>query len=28
MAAGAAVCFVMRVVSVWRGWNLPRIGTS
>jgi uncharacterized membrane protein YeiH len=23
-AAGAAACFVLRVVSVWKHWNLPR----
>jgi uncharacterized membrane protein YeiH len=22
---GAVVCFLLRVVSVWRQWNLPRI---
>jgi len=26
MAAGFAVCFLLRIVSAWRGWNLPRIG--
>ena len=26
MAAGFAVCFLLRIVSTWRGWNLPRIG--
>jgi uncharacterized membrane protein YeiH len=25
MAAGAAACFLLRVVSAWQGWNLPRI---
>ena len=28
MAAGAAVCFVLRVVSAWRHWNVPRVGGS
>jgi uncharacterized membrane protein YeiH len=23
--AGAVVCFVLRVVAVWRHWNLPRV---
>jgi uncharacterized membrane protein YeiH len=27
-AVGAAVCFLLRVVSVWRGWNLPRVMTT
>jgi uncharacterized membrane protein YeiH len=22
---GAVVCFLLRVVSVWRHWNLPRL---
>jgi uncharacterized membrane protein YeiH len=22
---GAVVCFALRVVSVWRHWNLPRL---
>jgi len=26
MAAGAVVCFLVRVVSAWQHWNLPRIG--
>jgi len=26
MAAGAAACFLLRVVSARQGWNLPRIG--
>jgi len=26
MGAGFAVCFLLRIVSAWRGWNLPRIG--
>lgn len=26
MALGFAVCFVVRIVSHWQGWNLPRIG--
>lgn len=25
MSAGAAVCFLLRMVSVWRHWNLPRV---
>ena len=25
MAIGFAVCFLLRVVSVWQGWNLPRL---
>ena len=25
-ALGAAACFVLRVVAVWRHWNLPRVG--
>ena len=27
MALGFAVCFLIRIVSAWRGWNLPRIGS-
>lgn len=27
MAAGAAVCFGLRVVSAWQRWNLPRVGS-
>jgi uncharacterized membrane protein YeiH len=23
---GGIVCFVLRVVSVWQHWNLPRVG--
>lgn len=23
--AGALLCFVLRVVSVWRHWNLPKV---
>jgi len=23
--SGAAACFALRVVSVWRHWNLPRV---
>jgi uncharacterized membrane protein YeiH len=26
MALGFAVCFLLRIVSSWQGWNLPRIG--
>ena len=26
MALGFAVCFLLRIVSAWQGWNLPRIG--
>jgi uncharacterized membrane protein YeiH len=26
MALGFVVCFLIRIVSAWRGWNLPRIG--
>lgn len=26
MALGFAVCFLIRIISAWRGWNLPRIG--
>jgi uncharacterized membrane protein YeiH len=26
MAAGAAICFLLRVVSAWQNWNLPRVG--
>ena len=26
MAAGGAVCFTLRVVSVWLDWNLPTAG--
>jgi uncharacterized membrane protein YeiH len=25
MTLGGIVCFVLRVVSVWRGWQLPRV---
>lgn len=25
MCLGAAVCFVLRMLSVWRGWQLPRV---
>jgi uncharacterized membrane protein YeiH len=25
-AAGGAVCFLLRVISVWQHWNLPRVG--
>jgi uncharacterized membrane protein YeiH len=25
MAVGAVVCFLLRVVSVWQHWNLPRV---
>ncbi|HEX4020670.1 MAG TPA: trimeric intracellular cation channel family protein [Acidobacteriaceae bacterium] len=25
MALGAIVCFVLRLVSVWRHWNLPKV---
>jgi uncharacterized membrane protein YeiH len=25
MSIGFAVCFVVRMVSVWQGWNLPRL---
>jgi uncharacterized membrane protein YeiH len=25
MAAGFVVCFLLRLVSVWRGWSLPRV---
>jgi len=25
---GGTVCFVLRVVSVWQHWNLPRIGAN
>jgi uncharacterized membrane protein YeiH len=25
---GGAACFLLRVVSVWQHWNLPRIGTN
>lgn len=25
-ALGGSVCFALRVVSVWRHWNLPRVG--
>lgn len=28
MAAGAAVCFLLRVVSAWQNWNLPRVGAG
>jgi uncharacterized membrane protein YeiH len=27
-ALGASFCFVLRVVAVWRHWNLPRVGES
>jgi uncharacterized membrane protein YeiH len=26
MGLGFAVCFLLRIVSAWQGWNLPRIG--
>jgi len=26
MALGFAVCFLLRIISHWQGWNLPRIG--
>jgi uncharacterized membrane protein YeiH len=26
MAVGALVCFLLRVVSVWQHWNLPKVG--
>ena len=26
MAAGFVVCFLLRIISAWQGWNLPRIG--
>jgi uncharacterized membrane protein YeiH len=26
MATGAGVCFLLRVVSAWQNWNLPRVG--
>lgn len=26
MALGFLVCFLLRIVSHWQGWNLPRIG--
>jgi uncharacterized membrane protein YeiH len=26
MAVGAIVCFLLRVVSVWQHWNLPKVG--
>jgi uncharacterized membrane protein YeiH len=25
MSVGAAVCFVLRMVAVWRNWNLPKV---
>lgn len=25
MTAGAAVCFALRMVAVWHGWNLPKV---
>ena len=25
MILGAVVCFVLRVVSVWQHWNLPKV---
>jgi hypothetical protein len=25
MTLGGIVCFLLRVVSVWRGWQLPRV---
>lgn len=25
MAAGAAACFLLRIVSAWQEWNLPRV---
>jgi uncharacterized membrane protein YeiH len=28
MTAGAAVCFVLRMVAVWQHWNLPRVMVS
>lgn len=28
MALGAAVCFGLRMVSWWQGWNLPTVGTG
>ncbi len=24
--AGGVICFLLRVVSVWRHWNLPHVG--
>jgi hypothetical protein len=24
-AFGAGICFLLRVVSVWQQWNLPRV---
>jgi uncharacterized membrane protein YeiH len=25
MTSGAAVCFVLRMVAVWKHWNLPKV---
>lgn len=25
MALGAAVCFALRMISWWQGWNLPTV---
>jgi uncharacterized membrane protein YeiH len=25
---GGTVCFLLRVISVWRHWNLPKVGTA
>jgi uncharacterized membrane protein YeiH len=25
MTLGAAFCFVLRMVAVWRHWNLPKV---
>ena len=27
MGLGFAMCFLIRIISAWRGWNLPRIGS-
>jgi len=25
---GGTVCFVLRMISVWRHWNLPKVGAA